>query len=123
MIADVMTVVTDVLAGICLLLGAFFSFSAGMGVVRFDNLLARLHVVAKPQVLGLLLLLAGVALRLQDRGAASMLVLVMLFQMLTSPVAAHMVGRAGLRTGKVDPVHVPSADEPEEAADPPLSRP
>jgi len=122
-IADVMTVVTDVLAGICLLLGAFFSFSAGMGVVRFDNLLARLHVVAKPQVLGLLLLLAGVALRLQDRGAASMLVLVMLFQMLTSPVAAHMVGRAGLRTGKVDPAHVPSADEPEEAADPPLSRP
>lgn len=116
MISDVITVVTDVLAGLCLLLGAFFSFSAGMGVVRFDNLLARLHVVAKPQVLGLLLLLAGVALRLQDRGAASMLVLVMLFQMLTSPVAAHMVGRAGLRTGKVDPAHVRSADEPEETA-------
>ncbi|MFI6426526.1 monovalent cation/H(+) antiporter subunit G [Promicromonospora sp. NPDC050880] len=98
-----MTVVTDALAAVCLLLGAFFSFSAGMGVVRFDSLLSRLHVVAKPQVLGLLLLLAGVALRLRDTGSASMLVLVAVFQLLTSPVAAHMVGRAGLRTGKVDP--------------------
>jgi multicomponent Na+:H+ antiporter subunit G len=97
-----MSALTDVAAAVCLLLGAFFSFSAGVGMVRFDSLLARLHVVAKPQVLGMLLLLAGVALRLQDRGSATMLVLVAVFQLLTSPVAAHMVGSAGLRTGKVD---------------------
>jgi multicomponent Na+:H+ antiporter subunit G len=103
--------VLDVAAAVCLLLGAFFSFSAGMGVVRFDNLLSRLHVVAKPQVLGMLLLLAGVALRLQDRGATTMLVLVAIFQLLTSPVAAHMVGRAGLRTGKVDPAHLRADDD------------
>lgn len=98
-----MTLVTDVAAAVCLLLGAFFSFSAGVGVVRFDNLLSRMHVVAKPQVLGLLLLLAGVALRLQDRGSATMLLLVAIFQLMTSPVAAYMVGRAGLRTRCVDP--------------------
>lgn len=99
-----MTVVTDVAAGICLLLGAFFSFSAGVGVVRFDNLLSRMHVVAKPQVLGMLLLLAGVALRLLDWTSATMLLLVAVFQLLTTPVGAHMVGRAGLRTGNVAPV-------------------
>jgi multicomponent Na+:H+ antiporter subunit G len=98
-----MTVVTDAAAAICLLLGAFFVFSAGVGVVRFDNLLARLHVVAKPQVLGMLLFMSGLALRLQDRGSVAMLVLVAIFQLLTSPVAAHMVGSAGLRTDKVDP--------------------
>ncbi|WP_020017655.1 monovalent cation/H(+) antiporter subunit G [Promicromonospora sukumoe] len=98
-----MTLVTDVAAAVCLLLGAFFSFSAGVGVVRFDNLLSRMHVVAKPQVLGLLLLLAGVALRLQDRGSATMLLLVAIFQLMTSPVAAYMVGRSGLRTRCVDP--------------------
>lgn len=108
-----MSAATDVAAAVCLLLGAFFSFSAGMGVVRFDNLLSRLHVVAKPQVLGLLLLLTGVALRLQDRGAATMLVLVAIFQLMTSPVAAHMVGRAGLHTGKVDPaIDRPDDDVP-----------
>lgn len=106
-----MTVVTDVVAAVCLLLGAYFSFSAGMGVVRFDNLLSRLHVVAKPQVLGLLLLLTGVAVRLQDRSSATMLLLVAVFQLMTSPVAAHMVGRAGLRTGKVDPEIVRTDDD------------
>lgn len=98
-----MTVAIDILAALCLLLGAFFSFSAGVGLVRFDNLLARLHVVTKPQVLGMFLLLAGLALRLQDHSSAAMLVLTAIFQLLTSPVAAHMVGSAGLRTGKVDP--------------------
>jgi multicomponent Na+:H+ antiporter subunit G len=98
-----MSLVTDAAAAVCLLLGAFFSFSAGVGVVRFDNLFARVHVVAKPQVLGMLLLLTGVALRLQDRSSVAMLVLVAIFQLMTSPVAAHMVGSAGLRTGKVEP--------------------
>jgi multicomponent Na+:H+ antiporter subunit G len=105
-----MTIVLDATAAICLLLGAYFSFSAGVGVVRFDNLLARLHVVAKPQVLGMLLLLTGVALRLQDRGSVTMLVLVAVFQLVTSPVAAHMVGSAGLRTGKVDPERLQADD-------------
>ena len=39
-----------------------------------------------------------------------MLVLVAVFQMLTSPVAAHMVGRAGHRTGKVDPALLKADD-------------
>lgn len=99
-----MTVVTDVAAAVCLLLGAFFSFSAGVGVVRFDNLLSRMHVVAKPQVLGMLLLLAGLSLRLLDWKSAATLLLVAVFQLLTTPVGAHMVGRAGLRTGNVEPV-------------------
>jgi multicomponent Na+:H+ antiporter subunit G len=47
------------------------------------------------------LVLLGVALRLRTGPAVWMLLLVVLFQMLTSPVAAHMVGRAGYRTGKV----------------------
>lgn len=94
----------DAASALCLLLGAFFSFSAGVGVLRFDNLYSRMHVVAKPQVLGLLLLLTGLALRLQDRTSVTMLVLVAVFQLMTSPVAAHMVGRAGLRTGAAEPV-------------------
>ena len=46
-------------------------------------------------------MLIGLALRLRSGGAVWALVLVAVFQMLTAPVAAHMVGRAGYRTGKV----------------------
>jgi multicomponent Na+:H+ antiporter subunit G len=97
------TLVADLLAAVCLLLGAFLALAAGVGVLRFGNLLARMHAVTKPQVLGLILLLVAVALRVRSWSAVAMLALVVLFQLATSPVAAHMVGRAGFRTGKVAP--------------------
>lgn len=97
----VLDTIADVLAAVCLLGGSFLSFAAGVGVVRFPDLLARMHAAAKPQVLGLLLMLAGLGLRLRNGPIVWMLVLVALFQMVTSPVAAHMVARAGYRTGKV----------------------
>lgn len=113
---DVWTVVADVVAGACLLLGAFLAFSAGVGVLRFGHLLARMHAVTKPQVLGLILLLLGVALRVRSWSAVAMLALVVAFQLLTSPVAAHMVGRAGFRTGKVRPEDLEVDDLTDERA-------
>lgn len=96
------TTVLDVLAGAVLLGGAVLALGAGVGLVRFPDLLARMHTAAKPQVLGLLLMLVGLALRLRDGTVVWMLVLVALFQLITAPVAAHIVARAGYRTGKVD---------------------
>jgi len=95
------TTVADTVSVICLLGGAFFAFAAGIGALRFPDLLARMHAATKPQVLGLVLVLVGLALRLRDGSALWALVLVAIFQMLTAPVAAHMVGRAGFRTGKI----------------------
>ena len=95
------TTVADLLAGICLLAGAFLSFAAGMGLMRFPDLLGRMHAATKPQVLGMMLMMVGLALRIRSTPVVWMLILVALFQMLTSPVAAHMVSRAGYRTGKV----------------------
>ncbi|MGO1316859.1 MAG: monovalent cation/H(+) antiporter subunit G [Cellulomonadaceae bacterium] len=91
----------DHLSGVFLVLGAFLSFVAGVGVVRFPDLLARMHAATKPQVLGLILVLLGLELRLRSGPVLFIALLVALFQMLTSPIAAHMVGRAGYRTGKV----------------------
>ncbi len=91
----------DVLAGLLLLAGAVLTFAAAMGALRFADVLSRLHAAAKPQVTGLILVMLGVAIRLREAPAIWMLVLVALFQMLTSPVSAHMVSRAGYRTGKV----------------------
>ncbi len=93
--------VADVLASACMIGGAFLAFAAGVGVLRFPDLLSRMHAGTKPQVLGLVLVLIGLALRLGPGPEVGALVLVVLFQMITAPVAAHMVGRAGYRTGKV----------------------
>lgn len=95
------TTIADVAAGICLVAGSFLALAAGVGVLRFPDLLARMHAGTKPQVLGLILLLTGEALRVRNMQVLGMLVLIVIFQLLTAPVAAHMVGRAGYRTGKV----------------------
>jgi multicomponent Na+:H+ antiporter subunit G len=92
----------DVLASVLLLAGAVLALGAGVGLIRFPDLLARMHTAAKPQVLGLILMLIGLGLRLRTGHVIWMLLLVVMFQLLTAPVAAHMVARAGYRTGKVD---------------------
>ena len=101
MTAAAWTAVADVVSIALMLGGAFLCFAAGVGVLRFRDLLARMHAATKPQVLGLVLVLTGLALRLRSGGAVWALVLVVVFQLLTAPVAAHLVGRAGYRTGKV----------------------
>lgn len=95
------TDIADVVAGISLTLGAGLSLIAALGMVRFPDLLSRVHAATKPQVLGLMLVLLGVALRLRDVTSIGLLLLVVLFQLATAPIASHMVGRASFRAGQV----------------------
>lgn len=96
-----MTAVLDVVAAVCLVAGALLSLAAGVALIRFPDLLSRMHAATKPQVLGLLLVLLGCGLRLRDTVDVTTLLLVALFQLGTAPVAAHMVGRAAYRARQV----------------------
>lgn len=95
------TAVADVAAAVCLLLGALLTVIAAIGILRFPDVLTRMHSATKPQVLGLLLVLLGLGLRLRDPASIGLLALVALFQLITSPIASHMVGRASFRAGQV----------------------
>ena len=57
-----------------------------------------MHAATKPQVLGLFLLLAAVGLQMRTWWVWPVLVVAWIFQLLTVPVSAHMVGRSGYRT-------------------------
>jgi multicomponent Na+:H+ antiporter subunit G len=91
----------DVAGAVLLLLGSLLSLVAAIGVLRFPDLLTRMHSATKPQVLGLVLVASGLALELRDPAATALLVLVVVAQMATAPVAGHMVGRASYRAGQV----------------------
>ncbi|MGI5351808.1 monovalent cation/H(+) antiporter subunit G [Streptomyces sp. CA-250714] len=94
--------VADVAGAVCMLTGALLCLLAGIGLLRLPDVLARMHAATKPQSLGLLLVLIGAGLWLRSPIDLCTLLLVGLFQLLTSPVAAHMVGRAAYRTGRLD---------------------
>jgi multicomponent Na+:H+ antiporter subunit G len=87
----------DVVSLVLLILGGVLSLAAGVGLLRFPDPLARMHAATKPQILGVILVLLALALQSQSLSTAAMLVPVLLFQMLTAPISAHMVGRAGYR--------------------------
>jgi len=100
------TQMADVVAAMGFTLGALLAMIAAIGVVRLPDLLSRMHAATKPQVLGLMLILTGLAFRLREPGAIGILLLIGLFQLLTTPVANHMVGRASFRAGQVREEHL-----------------
>jgi multicomponent Na+:H+ antiporter subunit G len=96
----------DLLAMGMLVLGSLFSLTAAIGLLRFPDVLSRLHAATKPQVLGVLLVIVAIGLRVGASLDLGLLVLAGICQMLTLPVAAHMVGRAVYRADRVAPEHL-----------------
>ncbi len=88
----------DVIVAVCLIGGALMSLAAAIGLLRFPDLMSRMHAATKPQVLGLWLFLAAIAAEMRSWVLLPVLVAAWIFQLLTTPVSAHMVGRAGYRT-------------------------
>lgn len=93
----------DLVAALFLVLGAFLSLAAAIGLIRFPDALARLHAATKPQILGLIAVVVAIAVSVRSWQVLLLLIPVVVLQMLTAPISAHMVGRAGYRTGTFDP--------------------
>jgi multicomponent Na+:H+ antiporter subunit G len=89
----------DALALLLAAIGALLVLVAGIGIVRLPDLLTRMHASSKAGTLGVACILAAVALHFFELGITVKIVLIILFLFLTAPVAAHMIGRAGYRSG------------------------
>jgi multicomponent Na+:H+ antiporter subunit G len=83
----------DIVASVLVLGGSTLALTAAIGVVRFPDTLSRMHAATKPQVLGLLLVLAGAAIRLRGNIDVGMLILAGIFTVITAPVIANRVGQ------------------------------
>lgn len=93
--------ILDVLAAVLVLGGSALALTAAIGVVRFPDTLSRMHSASKPQVLGLLLVLAGAAIRLRGNADVGMVILAGLFTLITAPVVANRVGQLAYREQNV----------------------
>ncbi len=92
----------DVVAAALLVTGSLMSLTAAIGLLRFPDVLTRMHAATKPQTVGLLLILGGIAVHFHTLPVLAMVTLVALFQLVTAPVAAHMVARGAYRAGMHD---------------------
>lgn len=91
--------VAEFLLAALVLIGAFFCFAAGLGVVRLPDVLIRMHASTKAGTLGSGLIFAAVAIYFADTATITRAVVTIVFLLITAPVAAHMIGRAAFRSG------------------------
>ena len=82
------------------LVGATFIALAALGVVRFEDVFARLHALAKASTFGILLLLAGAAVSLHHPNDITSVLLAGLLHLLTSPPASNLLSRATWLAGR-----------------------
>lgn len=105
---------SDWIAAGAVLAGALIVLLAAVGLNRFDGVLAKMHPATKSATLGMLLVVVGAALRV-EASAVPTLLLVGVLQLLTAPIAAHLIGRAAYRTlaAERDRLHVDELAEHE----------
>ncbi|MCG6567536.1 monovalent cation/H(+) antiporter subunit G [Tessaracoccus sp. ZS01] len=97
-----MDTVFDFISALAILVGAILCFGAAVALVRFPDLLGRMHAITKPQVLGLIFVSVGIALSLRTWWALGLCLLIIALQLLTAPVSASMVSRSAYRSGLTD---------------------
>ena len=90
---------SEILTAIIMLLGALLVLIGALGAVRMPDLLLRMHATTKAGALGTGLIAVAAAIFFVDTGVTVRALAIVAFVILTAPVAAHMIGRAGYFTG------------------------
>lgn len=90
---------SDPLAIALVAVGTGFMLLGTIGVLRMPDVYMRLQVASKASSLGAGCLMLGVATHFGDVGIVVRAILVVVFIFLTTPVSAHLIGRAAYITG------------------------
>lgn len=88
------------IAALLLVLGAAFSLIAAIGVLRFPDVYVRLHAASKAGIVGAGLILFAVALISLDGTIVLRALLGIAFLLLSTPISAHLLARAALKSGE-----------------------
>lgn len=94
-----MAVVAEIVAGLCVLVGAFFVLAAAVGVVRMPDVYTRMHAATKSGILGSGLMLVGVAVDAAESAVVLRALAALGFLIATTPIGAHLLGRAAYISG------------------------
>lgn len=84
-------------AAALMVIGSLFCLLAAIGLLRFPDLYTRLHAAAKAGPIGAGVVLLGAGIASGDGYTLLRAVLGLLFLVLTTPVAAHLLARAALK--------------------------
>lgn len=87
------------LSAFFVLFGSVITFIAAWGVLRLPDFFMRMHAATKAGVVGPGLLLVGAGFYEPSLDAWIKIGLAILFLCMTTPIAAHLLGKAGFQSG------------------------
>lgn len=90
---------TEVLVGALAIVGSGFVLLAAIGVLRMPDVYMRVSTVTKAGTMGIGLLMLAAVLEFGEVSVVLKVGAVLLFGMITSPVAAHAISRAAYLQG------------------------
>jgi multicomponent Na+:H+ antiporter subunit G len=94
--------IVEALSAFFLVAGGFFALIAGLGLLRFPDLLSRMHAATKASGAAFVLILVAMVLRLPGWEIGIKAAIAVLLAFLTLPVAAHLLGSTTRRNSKRD---------------------
>ncbi|MFZ9804734.1 MAG: monovalent cation/H(+) antiporter subunit G [Ilumatobacteraceae bacterium] len=92
--SDILGTVVDILTAVCFITGALFAFIGALGLDRLADTRSRMHAATKPATLGVALCALGAALQLTSPSDVTKVVVIVVLQLVTAPIGAHMLGRS-----------------------------
>ena len=92
----------EIISALFVLAGALLTLASAIGLLRFRDTLIRMHPAAKPQVLGLVLIVFAAGIRVFPHIDVGMLVLAAIVAVCTAPVIANRVGNVAYRESVED---------------------
>ena len=90
---------SDIIAGSLIILGGVFGVIGALGLLRMPDILIRMHASTKIGTLFCGLVVAAAAVHFGDWSTSVRAVLIVLFLLLTAPIASHMIARAAVASG------------------------
>ncbi len=90
---------SNLILSILLLAGSALILIAAIGVVRMPDLMLRMHATSKAGALGGGLLAVASALFFAEADVVVRAISILVFVVMTSPIAAHAIARAGYFVG------------------------
>ena len=90
---------TDVIAGVVLIVGSLFLFLAGVSLLRLPDLLMRLSASTKAVAFGAGLVFTAVAIFFHEVATDARAIAGLIFFAITAPIAGTVIARSARRTG------------------------
>lgn len=91
--------ISEWIAAILLVLGAFFMLIASIGLVRLKDLYMRMHASTKAPSLGIFLMVMAIIVYFFRFWTSIEGLLIILFIFMTTPIGSHMISRAAHAMG------------------------